>query len=208
MTRRWVPAVRLERWIAVAGLAYVALYAAAFAMGIEVGPTDREIREYYADGGHRAREVVAFFLIVAAALAFVLFALGLRALVFRAAGPGTVSALVFTGGVLYGALVLVGNALSRATAFSAMDADFELEPNTRRLFESAGFLAFASGAMAAGLLVVGVSLAARRSGVLPRPLAWFGFAAAALLPLAIAFVGFLVLALWVVVVSVVLALRR
>jgi hypothetical protein len=31
---------------------------------------------------------------------------------------------------------------SRATAFTAMDDKFRLDPNTRRLFEDAGFLFF------------------------------------------------------------------
>jgi hypothetical protein len=44
--------------------------------------------------------------------------------------------------------------------------------------------------------------------VLPRWLGWTGFPAAALLTLAIAFIGFLVLALWVLAVSAALAFRR
>ena len=66
----------------------------------------------------------------------------------------------------------------------------------------------ASGTIAAILLIGAVSLAALRHGVLPRWLGWAGFPAAALLPLAVSFVGFLVLALWVLAVSVALAFRR
>jgi hypothetical protein len=47
-----------------------------------------------------------------------------------------------------------------------------------------------------------------RHGVLPRWLGWAGFPAAALLTLAIAFVGFLVFLVWVLTVSAALALRR
>jgi hypothetical protein len=104
--------------------------------------------------------------------------------------------------------LLAGNAVSRATAFAAMSDDFQLDPNTRRLVEDAGFLLLASAAFAAILLVVAVSLAALRHGVLPRWLGWAGFPAAALLPLAIAFVGFLVLAVWVLAVSAALAFGR
>jgi hypothetical protein len=150
------------RWTAVAGFAFVALYITAFALGIEVGRSDREILEYYADSGHRTREVIAFFLIAGAALAFVLFALGLRALIATREETGGLAALAVAGGTLYAGLVLAGNALSRATAFAAMDDEFELEPNTRRLFEDAGLLLLASGTIAAGLLIVAVSLAARR----------------------------------------------
>jgi uncharacterized membrane protein YdbT with pleckstrin-like domain len=98
-------------------------------------------------------------------------------------------------------LTLAGNAVSRAPAFAAMDDEFQLDANTRRLFENAGLLLLASGALAAILLVVAVSVAVLRYGVLPRWLGWAGFPAAALLVLAVSFLGFLVLFVWVLAVS-------
>jgi hypothetical protein len=196
------------RWTAVAGFAFVALYVAAFSMGIEVGKSDQEILDYYADSGHRAREVAAFFLITAAALSFLVLALGLRALIARREETGTLGSLALVGGAIATALMLAGNAVSRAAAFAAMDDEFQLEPNTRRLFEDAGLLLLASGAMAAGLLVVAVSLAAFRYETVSRWLGWLGLVCALLLPLAINFVGFLALALWVIVVSGVLVALR
>jgi hypothetical protein len=198
-----------ERWAGLAGVAYVVLFLAAFALGIEVGPSDREILDYYADSGHRSKEVVAFFLIAAAALALMLFANGVRSLIARAeGGPAPLAALAWAGGITSAALVLAGNAVSRATAFAATGDEFKLDPNTRRLFEDAGLLLLASGAIAAILLVVAVSVAALRLGVLPRWLGWAGLAAAVLLPLAVAFIGFLVLWAWVLAVSVALAVNR
>jgi hypothetical protein len=197
-----------ERWAAVAGVAFVALFIAAFALGIEVGPSDREILEHYADSGNRSKEIVAFFLIAGAALAFVVFAAGLRALIARAEPePAPLASIAWAGGIACAALILAGNAVSRATAFAATSDDFVLDPNTRRLAEDAGLLLLASGAIAAMLLVVAVSLAALRHGVLPRWLGWAGFPAAALLPLAVGFVGFLVLFLWVLAGSAALARR-
>ena len=83
----------------------------------------------------------------------------------------------------------------------------ELDVNSRRLLEDAGLLLLASGAIAAILFVVGASIAAVRYGILPRWLGWAGFAVAALLPLAVAFVGFVTLFLWVLAVSVVMVAR-
>jgi len=57
------------------------------------------------------------------------------------------------------------------------------------------------------VLVVSVSLAVLRCGILPRWLGWAGFPIALLLPLAIAFVGYLVLTVWVLTVSGALLLR-
>ena len=116
--------------------------------------------------------------------------------------------LTWAGGTACAALLLAGNAVSRATAFAAMDDEFQLDPNTRRLFEDAGLLLLASGTMAAILLVGAVSLAVLRHDLLPRWLGWAGFPAAALLPLAVSFLGFLVLALWVIAVSATLAFGR
>jgi len=204
-----VTRISWERLAKLAGVSFVVLYAAAFALGIEVGASDREILDYYADSGNRAKEVVAFFLIAAAALAFIVFAGSLRSLIARAEQEtAMLAALAWAGGTACAVLVLAGDAVSRATAFAAMSEDFRLDPNTRRLFEDAGFLLFVSGALAAILLVIAVSLAALRHGLLPRWLGWAGFPAAALLPLAIGFVGFLVLALWMLAVSAALALRR
>jgi hypothetical protein len=201
--------MRWERWAALAGLAYVVLYVVAFSLGIEVGPSDREILEHYADESARAKEIVAFFLIAGAALAFLLFASGLRGAIARAETDiRPLTAIAWAGAVGYTVLTLAGNAVSRSPAFASIDSDFRLDPDSRRLIEDAGLLLFASGAIAAMLLVVAVSLAALRYGLLPRWLGWAGFAIAALLPLAVAFLGFLALIAWVLAVSAALALAK
>jgi hypothetical protein len=198
-----------ERLAALAGIAFVVLWFGAFALGIEVGPSDREILDYYADGGNRSKEVIAFFSIAGAALAFVLFAGALGSLIRRAEREtAMLAAIAWAGGTACAVLLLAGNAVSRATAFASMDDEFQLDPDTRRLFEDAGLLLLASGTIAAILLIGAVSVAALRHGLLPRWLAWAGFPVAALLPLAVSFVGFLVLALWVIAVSATLAFRR
>jgi hypothetical protein len=167
-----VTRISWERLAALAGLSFVVLYVVAFSLGIEVGDSDREILAYYANSGHRAKEIVAFFLIAGAALALVVFATALRSLVARAEQESAMlAALAWAGGIACAVLVLAGNAVSRATAYTALDDKFRLDPNTRRLFEDTGFLLFASGALAAILLVVAVSLAGLRYGVLPR---WLG----------------------------------
>lgn len=197
-----------ERSAALAGLWFIALYFAAFALGIEVGASDREILDYYSDSANRAKELAAFFLIAAAGLSYLVYAVLLRSLIVREeAGTGVLAALTLASGATSTALVLAGNAVSRATAFAAMDEEFELEPNTRRLLENVGFLLFVCATLAAMVLVVSVSLAVLRCGILPRWLGWAGFPIALLLPLAIAFVGYLVLMVWVLTVSGALLLR-
>lgn len=192
----------MTRWAALAGLAYVVLYVVAFSLGIEVGPSDREILEHYADSGARSKEVVAFFLLAGAALLFVVFALGLRS---RIVDP-SLSALAWAGAVGYAVLLLAGNAVSRAPAFASMTEAFRLDPNTRRMVEDVGFLVLASGAIAAMLLVIAVAIASLRFRAFPRWLGWTSVVAAPLLPLAVGFVGFLVLFVWVLAGSAALGL--
>jgi hypothetical protein len=67
-----------ERLAALAGLAFVVLWVAAFSLGIEVGPSGAEIREHYADSGNRTKEAFAFFLIAAATLSLLIFAASSR----------------------------------------------------------------------------------------------------------------------------------
>lgn len=200
--------VSWERLAALAGGLFIALYVVAFSLGIEVGASDQEILDYYADSGNRSKEVVAFFCIAGAALALIVFAIALRSIIARSErDTGLLASLAQAGGVAGATLILAGNALSRAPAFAATDDEFELEPDTRRLFETGGFLLFASGTIAAILLVAAVSLAARRHAILPRWLGWAGLAAAVLLPLAVAFIGYLIFALWLLAVSVTFAIR-
>jgi len=197
-----VTRTRWERWAAAGGFAFVAFYVGAFGMGIEYGSSDRAILAHYGSSGSRAKEIVAFFFIAAAALGLVLLASGLRSLVSRAeADPRTLAALTWAGGTACAAIVLVGDAVSRAPAFASMDDKFSLDPNTARLFNDTGFLLYVAAALVGIIVVVAVSLAVLRLRVLPRWLGWAGLVMAALFPLAIGFVGFLVFALWVLGIS-------
>ena len=198
-----------ERLAALAGVVFIVFYVAAFLLGIEVGNSDREILDYYASSSHRAKELIAFFLIAGAALALIVFAAALRSLIRRPEqDTSMLGSLALAGGTAQAALIIAGNAVSRGAGFASMDKDFHLDPNTRRYFEDIGFLLFVSGALAGILLVVAVSLAALRYGLLPRWLGWTGFAVAVLLPTAIGFLGFLIFLAWMLAVSVTLATRR
>jgi hypothetical protein len=202
-----VTRTRWERWAALGGFAFVAFYVGAFALGIEYGSTDREILSHYTDSGSRAKEIVAFFFIAAAALGLILLVSGLRSLMTRAeASPQTLGALTWAGGTACATIVLVGDAVSRAPAFASMDDNFRLDPNSARLLNDTGFLLYVTAALVGILLVVAVSLAVLRFRLMPRWLGWAGFVVAALLPLAIGFVGFLVFALWVLAISTALVL--
>ena len=184
--------------------AFAVLYIVAFTTtGIDFDDTDRAVLAHYASSSARAKEVAAFFLIAAAALSLVVFGNGLRTAISRATDRSDpLAALAWAGTTGCAALILAGNALSRATALAAMDDKFVLNPSTRKLFENAGYLLFVSGALAAILLVAAVAIAVFRLRTLSRWVGWVSIVAALLLPLAIVFIGFLVFLVWVLTVSV------
>jgi hypothetical protein len=196
---------RWERWSALAGVLFVALFMLGIALSNSSGDTTAKMESYYADGGHRTREFVAFFLIVAAGLAFLSFLGTLRAAVMKAeAGPGTLSGLVFGPGIAFVALFLAGNAISRAPAALADEKNFKLDGNTAELFNDAGYMLFVSGVMVAAIMVLSVSMSALRTGALPAWLGWAGLVVAVTMLFSIIFFPILIFLAWVLVVSLVM----
>ena len=195
-----------ERWAALGGCAFAVLYVIAFTTtGIDFDDTDQAVLAHYGSSSARAKEMVAFFLIAAAVLALVVFGSGLRTAIWRETDRSNpLAALAWAGTTGCGALILAGNALSRATAFAAFDDKLILNPSTRKLFENAGYLLFVSAVLAAILLVVAVAIAVFRHRTFSRWVGWLSVVVALLLPLAIVFIGFLVFLVWVLAVSVAL----
>ena len=193
-----------ERWAALGGCAFAVLYVVAFTTtGIDFDDTDQAVLAHYASSSARAKEVVAFFLIAAAALALVVFGNGLRTAISRGTDRSDpLAALAWAGTTGCAVLILAGDALSRATALAAYDDTLVLNPSTRKLFENAGYLLYVCAALAGILLLAAVAIAVFQRRTLSRWVGWVSIVAALLLPLAIVFVGFLVFLVWVLVVSV------
>jgi hypothetical protein len=196
---------RWERWSALTGVLFVAFLVVGVALSGDTGDTPGKLQSYYADSGNRAKEFAAFFLIVAACLAFLSFLGTLRAALVRAeGGPGTLSALVFGPGVAFVVLLAVGNALSRAPAALADESHFTLNPQTAELFDDAGYMTIVTGVMVAAIFVISASTAALRTGVLPSWLGWVGLVVAVVMLFAIFFIPILIFLIWVLLVSIVM----
>jgi hypothetical protein len=196
---------RWERWSAVAGVLFVALFAIALGLSGNTGDNPSEVQAWYAEDGNRTRQIVAFFLFVGAALAFLSFLGTLRDMLMRAeGGPGTLSALVFGPGVTFATLLVAGNAFFTAPVALADDSDFTLDPNTAQTFDNAGYITIVGGTMIASILVLSASTAALRTGVLPAWLGWVGLVVAVAMLFSIFLVPILVFLAWVLVVSLVM----
>jgi hypothetical protein len=80
---------RWERWSALAGILFVALFVVALALTGNTGDNPSEVQEWYADDDNQTKTIVAWFIWVASALAFLSFLGTLRDMLVRAEGvPG------------------------------------------------------------------------------------------------------------------------
>jgi hypothetical protein len=196
---------RWERWSALAGVLFVALFIVALARTGNTGDPPSEVQQWYADDGNQTQAIVAWFIWVASALAFLSFLGTLHDMLVRAeGGPGTLSALVFGPGLVFTGLYVAAVSVFAAPAALADDSDFKLDANTAQMSNHAGYFLLVGGVMVASILALSASTAALRTGILPAWLGWIGLIVAVAMLFAIFFVPILVFVGWVLVVSLVM----
>jgi len=198
------------RWSPATGILFVALWIIAFAItdgSPDSGSSNAKIVDYYADSGHRARDIVGLFLILAAALLFLCFLSSLRTRLARAeGGAGPMTAAAFGSGLVSTALWFVAVVVFTAPSFARSDTSkFQLDPDTFRVLNDLGYSIWFGGTTIAAVLVAATAVLSRRTGLLPTWLTWLSFAVAATLLVAFLFVPILIFLGWVLVVSAVLA---
>jgi hypothetical protein len=201
------------RWSPVTGILFVALWLVAFAVtdgSPDSGDSDAKIVAYYADSGHRARDIVGLFLILAASILFLWFLASLRSRLARAEGrAGALTAAAFGAGLVSSVLWFVAIAVFVAPSFARADTGkFQLDPDTFRLLNDLGYTLWFGGTTVAAVTVVATAVLSRRTGLLPQWLTWLSFAVAATLLVAFLFIPILVFLGWVLVVSLVLVLKE
>jgi hypothetical protein len=201
------------RWSPVTGILFVALWLVAFAVtdgSPDSGDSDAKIVAYYADSGHRARDIVGLFLILAASLLFLWFLASLRSRLARAEGrAGALTAAAFGAGLVSSVLWFVAIAVFVAPSFARADTGkFRLDPDTFRLLNDLGYTLWFGGTTVAAVTVVATAVLSRRTGLLPQWLTWLSFAVAATLLVAFLFIPILIFLGWVLVVSLVLVWKE
>jgi hypothetical protein len=197
------------RWWPATGIVFVALWIVAFAItgsSPESNDSDAKILAYYADSGHRTRDMVAFFLVLAALLFFVWFLAVLRDRLVRAEGAvGGLTAAAFGAGLVSAALWMVGTAFFIAPSATRIDTNkFQLNANTFRILNDLGYGVWFSATTIAAVTVVSTAVLSLRTGLLPKWLAWLSFVVAATMLVAFFFIPFLIFLGWVLVVSLIL----
>jgi hypothetical protein len=202
-----------ERWGPLTGVLAIVCWIVAFAIStnsLDSDSSDEKIASYYTSHSHQIHDIVAFFIFLAGILLLLGFLAALRSRLVDAEGaPGRLSTLAFGSGVASAVLWFLSVALFSGSAFTANDTGkFSLDPNTYRLVNDLGYLAWVGAVVVAAIVVWAASAVALRSGVLPKWFAWLGVAAGILQLLAIFFIPAFLFWGWVVIASLLLVFRR
>jgi hypothetical protein len=197
--------MRKNWWVALTGVAFVVVLIVGFIVGGEPPGADepvQEIVDHYVDNKD---SVMAGAILTGVAVTLLIFFAGILRRVLRdAEGPdGVLSAVAFAGAIVLG----VGGAIDGTISFALADQADDVEPSSVQALQMLwdnDFLPLAVGVLVL-LLAAGLSIV--RHGALPKWLGWVAIVLAVVAMTPIGFVGFLGGALWVAVVSVLLALR-
>jgi hypothetical protein len=176
-----------------------------FLLDSDPGDSDADITSWYADSGNRDQQVIAFFLVLAAGLAFLWFLSVLRGRLAEAEGTAsTKTALAFGAGLVAVTLWTIAMAVWMSVSFAVDDSDeFVVDPNTERLFSNFGYALWFGGTTIALLAVLCVALVGLRGQLVPKWLAWVSVLVALTMLASFAFIPFLIWLGWVLVVSLV-----
>jgi hypothetical protein len=184
---------------------------AAVANSPDSDDSDAKVLAWYAKHSHRVGVIVGVFVLMFFGLFLLWFASGLRERLRAAEGPGG----RLTNVALGGALLCVGLVWVGAFALAAVPAGQSIggEPavsnaDVARFLPQLGFGAILIGGMFGAIgLIDAASIVIWRTKVLPRWLAYLGFACGIVLLFGFVFLPMIALPVWLIATSVVL-LRR
>jgi hypothetical protein len=174
--------------------------------------SDAKVIAWYAKHSHRVGVIVGVFVLMFFGLFLLWFAAGLRERLRAAEGPGGRLANVALGGaILSVALIWAGS-----FALAAVPAGISLgsEPtvtsaDVARFLPQMGFGAILVGGMFGAIaMIVATSIVAMRTGVLPRWLAYLGFACGVALLFGSVFLPMIALPVWLIATGVALLRGR
>jgi hypothetical protein len=187
------------------GVLAVLLILAAFIVGGESPEADDSLREvisYYSDNGSEVE--IASALLALGSFFFLLFSATLSDLLRRARPDSVVaSRLSLAGGIVFA----VGATLFAGLGFAAADVVDDIAPGGIQAINALSSDMFFTVAVGTGAFLLGAGVAAQRSRLLPSWLAWAAIVIGVVAITPLGFFGFLAMGIWVLIVSVMLAMR-
>ena len=197
--------MRKDWWAPLTGVGFLVILIVGFIVGGEPPDAEepvREIVDYYVD--NKDSVMAGAILTGVAATLLIFFAGSLRRALSVAEGPGGVlSAVAFAGAIV----MAVGAAIDGTISFALAERADDVEPTAVQALQALwdnDFLPIAVGATVL-LLASGISIV--RHGAVPKWLGWAAILLAIISMTPIGFIGFLGGAVWILITSVLLALR-
>jgi hypothetical protein len=172
--------------------------------------SDEKILDYYASHSNRVKDITTFFVIVVGLLLLVWFVGHMHRVLRSAEGDdGRAAGIAAVSGGLFIAVLAVAACVFSAVSPVISDAGdkFTLDPNTFRLLNVVGFLAYIAAFMLGSAFAFTIGVVAWQTGVLPRWLAVVSFLGGLGGFLSGLFIPSFVYLAWILVLSVYLAFR-
>ena len=195
-----------KQWLVpLTGVLFVAVAIAAFAIGGEPPEAKKggeKIIQHYIDNKDSIE--VSALLIGIAGILFVFFWGYVRRVLRDAEGPeGMLSALVLVGATIF----VAGITFDATLAFGLAEAAKHLQPAAAQAIEAIWDNDFMPIAAGSTILMLAAGLSIVRHGALPKWLGWVAILLAIVSITPLGFAGFLGTAVWIVIVSILLAVR-
>jgi hypothetical protein len=193
-------------WLApLTGVVFVALLAATLILtgeGVDPGDGTEAVLDHYSDNEDEI--FVGSFLGGFAAIFFLFFAGWLRKVLREAEGPGGVlSAVSFAGAIIFAA----AGALASTLGIALADSFDDIDPTAVEALNALSWNYFVPFAVGGGTFLVATGLSVVRHGALPRWLGWAAVVLGILSYTPVGFFAFLLVLVWVLVTSILLAMR-
>ena len=191
-------------WTPLVGVAFLVVLIASFLIGGEPPDADepvQEIVDHYRED--KDAIMVAAGLSAVAALLLIFFGAALRRALAAVDRDSILPDVAFAGTVV----VAVGAAIDGTISFALAEAVEDIEPAAVQALQALWDNDFLPLALGLSALLLGSGLSIARTGVLPRWLGWIAVVLGVLALTPIGFVAFMGGALWIVIVSVLLAMR-
>jgi hypothetical protein len=208
------PERRWERWGPLSGVVFVVLVVLGFVVAGS-SPDDNDpgakITAYLSKNSHQSRNIIAFFLLLAAILFLLAFFAALRSrLVDAEGGLGRLGALAFGAGVASTVLLFTAISLFISPVLLADDLPRSIpnDPSVYRITQVAGYELWVGSTVLGALVAWATAAVVLRTRLLPKWFAWFSILVGVVCLAAVFFIPIFVFWLWIVVTAILLVLRR
>jgi hypothetical protein len=171
--------------------------------------SDAKWRAWFADSGNRTGNIIGIYLLVIAALLFVVFASGLLERMRAAGAPSVAHRVATLSAAMFAVVTMIAAIEMGGVSGNITFGDTPVPKNADIMRQSLGYGTLAvAGALTAAVFIVSVAMLARQTGALPNWLVIVSYIAAVILLGAVVFLPLAALPIWVLIVSILLLRRR